>query len=191
MKLAKLAFLATALAATPIAASAQDVGDTIYGNDGNPIGTVTVTDEGTVTVDTGTYKAPLPRGAIAERAINDAGDMGFRVEATKAQIDGMMEQQVAQAKAAEEARKAELAKAEAEAMAKLEEMLVVGAPIVTADEQPLGMVETIEQEGEIIVVKVEDEELISLPRTLMWVDDDGTIMARANYSDIMAAAHGG
>ena len=190
MKLAKLAFLATAMAATPIAASAQDVGETIYGNDGNPIGTVTVTDESTVTVDTGTYEAPLPRGAIAERAINDAGDMGFRVEATKQQIDGMMAQQVAQAKAAEEARKAELAKAEAEAMAKLAELLVVGAPIVTADEQPLGLVETIENEGEVIVVKVE-EELISLPRNLMWVDEEGTIMARANYSDIMAAAHGG
>jgi len=191
MKLAKLAFLATAMAATPIAASAQDVGDTIYGNDGNPVGTVTATAEGTITVDTGTYKAPLPSGAIAERAINDAGDMGFRVEATKGQIDAMMADQVAKAKAAEEARKAELAKAEAEAMAKLDETLVVGAPIVTADEQPLGLVETIEQEGEIIVVKVDDEELVSLPRTLMWVDDEGTIMARAKYSDIMAAAHGG
>lgn len=191
MKLAKLAFLATAMAATPIAANAQDVGDVIYGNDGNPIGTVTVTDEGTVTVDTGTYKAPLPRGAIAERAINDAGDMGFRVEATKGQIDGMMEQQVAQAKAAEEARQAEIAKAEAEAKARLAELLVVGAPIVTADEQPLGMVETIESEGAIIVVKAEDETLLSLPRNLMWVDEEGTIMARANYADIMAAAQGG
>jgi len=159
MKLAKLAFLATAMAATPIAANAQDVGDTVYGNDGNPIGTVTAADDTTVTVDTGTYKAPLPSGAIAERKINEAGDMGFRVEATKAQIDGMMAQQVAAQKAAEEKRKAELAKAEAEAKARLAEMLVVGAPIVTADEMPLGMVETIEQEGEIIVVKLEDEEL--------------------------------
>jgi len=191
MKLAKLAFLATAMAATPIAANAQDVGDTVYGNDGNPIGTVTAADDTTVTVDTGTYKAPLPSGAIAERKINEAGDMGFRVEATKAQIDGMMAQQVAAQKAAEEKRKAELAKAEAEAKARLAEMLVVGAPIVTADEMPLGMVETIEQEGEIIVVKLEDEELISLPRTLMWVDEEGTIMARAKYDQIMAAAQGG
>jgi len=91
----------------------------------------------------------------------------------------------------EEKRKAELAKAEAEAKARLAEMLVVGAPIVTADEMPLGMVETIEQEGEIIVVKLEDEELISLPRTLMWVDEEGTIMARAKYDQIMAAAQGG
>ncbi len=190
MNVAKRAILATAMAATPIAASAQDVGDTIYGNDGNPIGTVTVTDDATVTVDTGTYEAPLPRNAIAERAINDAGDMGFRVEATKQQIDGMMQQQVAQQQAEEQAREAELARAEAEAMEKLDELLVVGAPIVTADEQPLGMVETIENDGEIIVVKAE-EELISLPRDLMWVDEEGTIMARANYSDIMAAAQGG
>jgi hypothetical protein len=192
MKLAKLAFLATAMAATPIAANAQDVGDTVYGNDGEPIGTVTATDANVVTVDTGTYKAPLPRGAVAERPIGETGETGFRVEATKAQVDSMMAAQLAEQKAAEEARKAELAKAEAEAKARLAEMLVIGAPIVTADEQPLGLVETIEQEGAIIVVKVpENEELISLPRTLMWVDEEGVIMARANYEDIMAAAHGG
>ena len=71
MNFAKLAILATApalaLAVTPIAANAQDVGTTVYGNDDAPIGTVEANAEGVVTVNTGKHMAPLPANLLAER----------------------------------------------------------------------------------------------------------------------------
>ena len=40
MNFAKLAALASAIAVLPVAANAQDVGATVFGNDDAPIGTV-------------------------------------------------------------------------------------------------------------------------------------------------------
>ena len=60
MKLTKLAILAAALAATPFAAHAQDVGATVYGNDGKPIGTVDSNDGTNAVIAVGEFKAPLP-----------------------------------------------------------------------------------------------------------------------------------
>ena len=93
MKFAKLAILATAMAVTPIAANAQDVGATVFGNDDAPIGTVSSNDGTTVTVDTGKHQAPLPANLLAER------EGKWTVNATKGQIDGMMDAQVAQQQA--------------------------------------------------------------------------------------------
>ncbi|MFL0357192.1 hypothetical protein ACI5KX_12025 [Erythrobacter sp. GH1-10] len=183
MKFAKLALFATAIAATPFVANAQDAGTTIYSQvDDSVVGTVESNDGTTVVVDTGDYKAPLPGNYLAERPIGDTGKTGWTINATKPQIDAMMADQIAKQEAAAAEAKA---KAEAEAAERLAAALVVGAPVITADEQSLGMVDEITEAN--VIVKTEDEQLVTLPQNLMWADEDGQLMARANLDDIMAA----
>lgn len=176
MKFAKLAVLATALAATPIAALAQDVGATVYGNDGNPIGTVESNDGTNAVINTGKYSAALPLSAFGK------SDNGPTLNITKAAI----EQQLAAAEEAQQQAMAEAqAKAEAEAAAALQVALVVGAPVITADSQSLGMVDEI-ADGNVII-KAEDETLVTLPRNLLMANPEGGLIALANHADIMQA----
>ena len=176
MKFAKLAILATALAATPIAAQAQEVGATVYGNDGNPIGTIESNDGTNAVLVVGEFKAPLPV------SIFGAGENGPTINTTYAAV-------YEQLKAAEAARQQQIAeaqaKAEAEAAAALQAALVVGAPVITADQQSLGMVEEIA--GENVIIKGEDETLVTLPRNLLAANPEGGLFALANHADIMAA----
>lgn len=160
MKFAKLAFLATAIAATPIAAGAQDVGTTVYGNDDAPIGTVESNADGIVTVDTGTHKAPLPANLLAEREI------GWSVNATKAQIDGMMAAQ------------------KAEADAKRDAALVEGAAVISADGMPAGTVYTVDSEDTVILKR--DAGIITLTRDSFAVDPNGALMALYSAEQIAA-----
>jgi len=179
MKFAKLAVVATALAATPIAASAQDVGATVYGNDDAPIGTVESNDGTNVIVDTGKHKAPLPANLLAEREI------GWTVNATQAQINAMMDQQVAQAQAAADAKAA----AEAQAAAKLDAAIAVGNPVITADAQPLGTISELDEAN--VVVSNDEVGLVTLPRGFFALDANDQLVARANLADIIAAVQGG
>lgn len=117
MKLSKLAVLATAIAALPVAANAQDAGTTIYSQvDDSTVGTIASNDGATAILDTGSYKAPLPIATYAMR------EGKWTINATKAQIDGMM------------------AAAAAEAEKKLAAALVDGAAVVSADATPVGTV---------------------------------------------------
>ncbi|MEM6908024.1 MAG: hypothetical protein AAF494_05040 [Pseudomonadota bacterium] len=161
MKFAKLAAIATCLAATPMTAFAQDAGTTVYGNDDAPIGTVTSNENGIVTVDTGTHKAPLPANLLAEREI------GWTVNATKGQIDGMMAAQ------------------KAEAEAKLSAALVEGASVVSADAQPAGNVHSIDEAADAIIVKREGG-VITLKREHFAVDANGALMALFTAEQIAA-----
>lgn len=152
MKFAKLAILATAMAATPIAANAQDPGTTIFSQvDGSEVGTVESNDGATVLVDTGTYKAPLPSNLLAER------EGQWTINATKAQIDGMM-------KAQEEA-----------ANAKRDAALVEGAAVMSADGQPAGVIYTVDDADTAIVKS--DAGIITLTRDAFAVDANGNLMA--------------
>ena len=178
MKFAKLALLATAIAATPIAANAQDAGTTIYGNDDAPVGTVESNDGTTVLVDTGAHKAPLPANLLAENAGK------WSVNATKAQIDGMMAQQVAQQQAAADAQAA----SEAEAAAKLDAAISVGTAVITADAQPLGTISELIDAN--VVVTNEEVGLVTLPRNFFALDAEDQLVARANLADILAAVQG-
>ncbi|MEL6487917.1 MAG: hypothetical protein AAFQ13_12340 [Pseudomonadota bacterium] len=117
MKLSKLAVLATTIAALPVAASAQDAGTTVYSQvDDSTVGTIESNDGAIAILDTGDYKAPLPVATYAMR------DGKWTINATKAQVDGMM------------------AAAKAEAEAKLAAALVDGAAVVSADSMPVGTV---------------------------------------------------
>ncbi|WP_298301982.1 hypothetical protein [uncultured Erythrobacter sp.] len=179
MKFAKLALFATAIAATPIAANAQDVGATVFGNDDAPVGTVESNDGTTVTIDTGKHKAPLPLNLLAER------EGKWTINATQAQVNGLMDQQMAQAEAAAEAQAA----AEAEAAAKLNAALTVGSAVITADAMPLGTISELDAAN--VVVTNDDVGLVTLPRGFFALDAEDQLVARANLADIMAAVQGG
>lgn len=160
MKFGKYAVAAAALAMAPVAAQAQDVGATVMGNDGNPIGAVLSNDGTTVMLDTGKHQVPLG----AEMFGSD--ETGPTLNITKAQLDEMMDAQLAAAAAA------------------LDAALVEGAAVVTADAQPLGAVEEID--GDNIVITHGDDQ-VTLPKNLLAVDANGQLMALANMSDIEAA----
>ena len=164
MNFAKLAILATApalaLAVTPIAANAQDVGTTVYGNDDAPIGTVEANAEGVVTVNTGKHMAPLPANLLAER------EGKWTVNATQAQINGMMDQQVAQANAARDAA------------------LVQGAAVMSADGMPAGTVYTIDSE-DVVIVKNEAG-IVTLTREAFAADANGALMALYSAEQLAA-----
>lgn len=164
MKFAKLAILASApalaLAVTPIAASAQDVGATVMGNDDAPIGTVEANEGGVVTVNTGKHMAPLPANLLAER------EGQWTVNATQAQIDGMMDAQVA---AANEARDA---------------ALVEGAAVVSADGMPAGSVFTVDTADTVIVQN--EAGIITLTRDSFAVSPEGALMALYSAEQLAA-----
>lgn len=156
MNFAKLAILATApvmaLAVTPIAASAQDVGATVYGNDDAPIGNVEANDGATVTVNTGKHMAPLPANLLAER------EGKWTVNATKGQIDGMMDAQVAAAEA------------------KLTQTLVDGAKVMSADMMPVGTILAIGADVDQYLIET-GTGVITLKREHFSVDPNGTLLA--------------
>ncbi|MXO61381.1 hypothetical protein GRI89_17705 [Altererythrobacter salegens] len=160
MNLTKTIF-AAALITFPAVASAQDVGATVMGNDEAAVGTVVSNDGTNVVIDTGKHKVPL---AAASFANNDGV---YSVNISKGELDAMMD------------------KAAAEAAAKVQAALVVGAPVVTADAKALGTVDQID--GTNVVIKGEDDFIVTLPSEMFAVNQDGALMALANLADIQRA----
>lgn len=163
MKFAKYAAAAIAAASLATAAYAQDaavtVGATVTGPDGAAVGTVESVADGVVTVDTGKHKAPLPANAFGK------GESGPTITVTKAQLDTMIDQQLAAANAQRDA------------------LLVVGAEVHTADHQVLGKVESIDGNN-VIVARAEG------PVTLLrdhFAAMDSMLMARFTAEQIEAA----
>ncbi len=161
MKFAKLALIASAMTVAPFAANAQDVGTTIYGNDDAAIGTVEANDGTTVTVDTGSYMAPLPANALAER------EGKWTVNATQTQINDMMAAQMA------------------EANAKRDAALSEGAMVMSADGMPAGTIYTIDNEVDAVIVE-RDGGIITLKREHFAVDPNGALMALFSMEQIAA-----
>lgn len=160
MKSVKLALIATLLATTPAVTFAQDVGATVYGNDGNPIGTVEAVADGVVTIDTGKHEAPIPADLIG------TGETGPSINATQAQINAMMDQQVA------------------EANAKRDAALVEGAAVVSADGMPAGIVYTIDSEDAVIVQN--ENGIVTLTRESFAVSPEGALMALYSAQQLAA-----
>jgi len=163
MKITKLALIATLLAATPATAFAQDVGATVYGNDGNAIGTVENVADGIVLIDTGKHKAPIPADLIG------AGETGPSINATKEQIDAMMDAQVA------------------EATAKRDAALVAGAPVVSANGNPAGTLTEVDLAMDAIILESPDGP-VALKREHFAVDANGQLMALFTRDQIASAA---
>jgi hypothetical protein len=131
MKFSKLALAAAlAFAATPAAVLAQAadvaVGATIYGSDGEPVGTVTTVDGDTVTLDTGTHTAALPASAIGKT------DKGPAVGLTKAELDD------------------QIAQLTADQTAQLNAALIAGAAVADVDGAPLGTIKSVDDNGVVV-----------------------------------------
>lgn len=156
---------ALATAAVSGAAIAQDIaaGATVYGPEGNAVGTVVSVADGVVTLDTGTHKAPLPADAFG------TSDKGPTITVTKAQIDSMVSEQLAAAAAQRDAA------------------LVAGTAVAAADGAALGSVTSVE--GDAVVVET-SEGPVALKREHFAVDAQGALMALFTADQIKAAAAG-
>jgi hypothetical protein len=166
MNTVKRAMLAAVLAASPAlipAAQAQDVGATVYGNDGNPIGTVESVADGIVTIDTGKHKAPIPADLIG------AGATGPSINATKGQIDEMMDAQVA------------------EAVARRDAALVAGAAVISANGNPAGTLKEVDLAADAIILE-SPEGPVALKKEHFAVNAEGQLMALFTREQIASAA---
>lgn len=164
MKNLKLALLAGAFALTPAAAFAQDVGATIYGSDGNAVGTVAEANDQVVVIDTGKHKAPVPVGMIAD------GEKGKTVGATKAQVDTMMDERIA------------------EANAKRDAALVEGAAVVAVGGDPAGKLGKVDLAADTIALETDAGASFQLKKEHFAVNPQGQLTVLYSKEQIASAA---
>ena len=155
---------APAAARAPAASVELTQGQTVMGNDGMPIGTVMQVTPDAVVVDTGTNQIPLPSNAFA------AGESGPTLNITKAELDASYNEQMAAA------------------MAQLDQKLVAGTPVMTADSQPLGTVDSVN--GQDVVLAMEGGEQLTLGKSVFALDQSGGVVVRATMSQIQQAMNG-
>lgn len=163
MKLAKLAILATALAATPIAANASDVapGVTVYGPEGNPVGTIKSVTDGQTILDTGKHEVTLGLDMYGE------SEAGPTITVTKTQLDAIMDEGIANRDAA----------------------LVSGAAVLSAYGKPAGTLGAVDLEADTIILE-STAGPIALKREHFQLDGNGALMALFTVEQIAAAAGG-
>ena len=162
MKFAKLAVAAVALAATPALANDQVVaGATVTGPEGNTVGTIVSVDNGQAVLDTGKHQVPLGVTMYGQ------GENGPTITVTKAQLDEMMDAQLA------------------EAAAKRDAALVVDAAVLSADGQPVGTVYTVDT-ADMVIVK-NDTKIVTLKRDAFALDANGALMVLYTAGDLTAA----
>ena len=163
MKFAKLAVAAIALAATPALANEQVVaGAVVTGPEGNAVGTIVSVENGQTVLDTGKHKVPL---AVDMYGQSEAGPT---ITVTKAQIDGMIDAQLA------------------EAAAKRDAALVVGAQAMDAEHAPLGTVLEINGDNIVIARGGDETQKVTLLREHFSGGEHG-LMALLTNAQIEAA----
>lgn len=169
MKFATLAAATAALALTAAPAVAQEAapqvqvtaGTIVVGPEGNTVGTVKQVADGVVLLDTGKHTAPLPANAFGKNA-----DGAISITVTQAQLNAMLDEQLAAAQAQRDAA------------------LVAGAMVHTADDAMLGTVESVD--GDAVLV-ARDTGSIQLERKHFAVDEQGTLVALFTVAQIDAA----
>ncbi len=164
MNFAKLAVAAIALTATPVLAQDADTahitaGAMVHGPEGNMVGTIETVGEGQAILDTGTHKVPVPFSAIGKDADGVAA-----IGVTKAQLDSMIDQQLAAA------------------LAKRDAALVAGTAVMTADAQELGTIETVDGDN-IVVIRGDAADKVTLLREYFDATDAG-VSARLTMTQI-------
>ena len=166
MKFAKLAFATVALAATPaLAQSAVEAGATVYGPEGNEVGTIVSVENGQAVLDTGKHQVPLGVDMYGE------GENGPTITVTQMQINTMIDQQLAQAATARDAA------------------LVEGASVMDAEHQPIGTILEIDGDNVIIARGGDEMDKVTLLREYFDATDHG-LMARLTNAQIDAAMNG-
>ena len=166
MKFVKLAAAAVALAATPALANDQVVaGAVVTGPEGNEVGKIVSVSDGQAILDTGKHQVPLGVDMYG------VGETGPTVTVTKAQLNGMIDQQVAAAAQARDAA------------------LTVGATAMDASHAPLGTVLEINGDNVVIARGGDEGNKVTLLREYFDATDHG-LMARltnAQIDEAMAA----
>ena len=163
MKFAKLAFAAALAAAIPGVAFAQDlaVGATVTGPEGQVVGTIETIADGVVTVNTGKHKAPLPADAFGK------GEAGPTITVTKAQLEAMLDEQLAAAAAQRDAA------------------LVADAAVASAAGAPLGTIKSVDGDAVVLQTAIGP---VALKREHFAVDGAGVLVALFTAEQIKAAA---
>ena len=169
MKFSKMALTAVAALGLATAAQAQGVavGATVYGPEGQPVGTIETVADGVVTVDTGKHKAPLPTNAFGQ------GEQGPTITVTKAQLDAMLDERVAAANAKRDAA------------------LIATAAVVGAANQPVGVVKSVN--GNTVIVTRTSGSDVNLLREHFAVNPAGQLMVlftNAQLDQAVAASTG-
>ncbi|MBT8427595.1 MAG: hypothetical protein KJO02_06165 [Erythrobacter sp.] len=163
MKFAKLAVAAVALAATPALANDQVVdGAVVTGPEGNEVGTIVSVANGQAVLDTGKHQVPLGVEMYG------VGEAGLTITVTKAQLDGMIDAQLA------------------EAAAKRDAALVVGAAAMDAEHAALGTVLEINGDNVVLARGGDETDKVTLLREHFDATDHG-LMARLTNAQIDAA----
>lgn len=136
MKFKHIVTAALTLAAAPALAQGAapgvevSAGAAVYGPQGDEVGKIDKVEAGTAVVNTGKHSAALPVSAFGKN------EKGLLVSMSRDQLDAAVEA------------------AEAKAQGAVAAALVVGAPVVSADSQPMGKVKAISPDG---VVTIERE----------------------------------
>lgn len=169
MKFSKIAVTAVAALGLATAAQAQSVtvGATVYGPEGQPVGTIETVADGVVTVDTGKHKAPLPANAFGQ------GEQGPTITVTKTQLNAMLDERVAAANAKRDAA------------------LVATAAVVGAASQPVGVVKSVN--GNTVIVTRTTGGDVNLLREHFAVNPTGQLMVlftNAQLDQAVAASTG-
>jgi hypothetical protein len=169
MNFSKIALTTVAALGLATAAQAQSVavGATVYGPEGQPVGTIETVADGVVTVDTGKHKAPLPTNAFGE------GEQGPTITVTKAQLNAMLDERVAAANAKRDAA------------------LIATAAVVGAANQPVGVVKSVN--GNTVIVTRTTGGDVNLLREHFAVNPAGQLMVlftNAQLDQAVAASAG-
>lgn len=161
----RLALLASALAVTPAAAVAQDIGTTIYGSDGQPVGTVVEVNPQVVVIDTGRHKAPVPVSMLYD------GRSGKSVNASRSLVDSMMDERIAEANAERDAK------------------LMAGAAVVSAGGRAAGTISAVDLAADAIILDTPEGPL-RFKREHFALTTQGQLMVLYSREQIAAAASG-
>jgi hypothetical protein len=166
MSTLRLALLAGALAATPAAVLAQDVGTTIFGNDGKPVGTVVEVNAQVVVIDTGRHKAPVPVSMVYD------GRNGKSVNASRSLVDNMMDERIKRANAERDAK------------------LVRGTPVVSVGGRSVGTISAADLVADAIILD-SPEGPLRFKKEHFAVTTQGQLMVLYSREQIVSAATGG
>ncbi len=142
------------------------MGATINGNDGNPIGTVENISGDVVIVNTGKHMAPIPAAAIG------TGENGLSVNISQAQLNEMMDAQVAEANTRRDAA------------------LVAGAEVLSANGNPVGTLAEVDLAADQIILESPAGK-VALKKEHFAVDAEGRLLALFTREQITTAAAAG
>lgn len=162
----KTALTAAAALILATAAHAQmgpEVGATVYGPQGGEVGTIEAIQDGLVTVNTGTYTAPVPASAFGE------GPDGPVISVTQADLNAMLEEQQKQMIAARDAA------------------LIANATVLSADGVEVGTVTSVD--GDVAILELADGP-VSLQRDQFATNETGALIVLATEAQLIAALNG-